>query len=1007
MSDTYPPLSQSPEWASEPPLAADAQTPHLAAILAALPDAILCINRSWHMTYANAEAMRLSKLRPELFVELDFWQTYPHLGGTEMETRYRRAMDTAGSDHFEFYYKPFDVWVDIHVLPTAEGIALCYRDISERKRAERREAEAAEQVRLAFEAIPDGVVIIDSHWRFSFANQRAFEMVGRSDILGKDIFELFPGNTQEPFHSAYRNTMVTRQAIEFEAFNGEPLNTWFQVQVKPYTQAADDGIIVFFSNISERKRAEIREQESARSLAQVLDVTSDAVAAIDREWRYTYLNANAQRLIDPERTLLGRNIWEAFPSAVGGPAWEIYQKTMKEGITGHVEGVSHAAAEKWLSITSQATADGIVVFFRDITEERTHDEIVRRQQNLLASVQAAARMATWEFDLTAGTIFYGPGSFDVFGHPVSQVASLSQMVPILLPGHLERIQAEIERSTAAGGPMFIEFAVHSAAGESIWVESRGEAYRTPEGDARIRGMFIDVTQRHLDQQDLVASEARYRVLADLNPQAIWMGDAQGNITYANQGFMAYIGLTPADLGANGWLEAFAPAERTRVRNVWAHSVTTGDDYDTEALIRHVATGEYRYWHLRAAPVRDTSGKILHWLGVGQDIHDSKTYTAALRAEQMETERQRAELETIYKTTPIGLALLDPVNLTFLNLNEQEAQMLGAPREELLGRGLAEIAPPDKIPQVFEFMRMAAAGVPVRNQLLEGELTARPGERRSWSVNYSPILNEDGSVRAISTASIEITHQKRAEAALVQSEKLAAVGRLASSISHEINNPLEAITNLLYLISLDTKLPSDLSVYVQMAQSELSRVSQIATQTLRFHRQAVAPTLVTAAELVSAVVRLYTGRLANSNIQVDAKYLTDTPILCFENDIRQVLNNLIANAIDAMRTGGRLIVRAHKACLRIPGLEADVERPGVRITIADTGHGMDEATMRRIFEPFFTTKDLNGTGLGLWISAGIIERHQGSIRVRSSVRPGHSGTVFTLFLPCREQPSPQM
>ena len=552
---------------------------------------------------------------------------------------------------------------------------------------------AAEQVRLAFEAIPDGVVIIDSNWRFTFANQRALEMVGRADILGKDIFELFPGNAEEPFNSTYRSTMATRRPSEFEAFNGEPLNTWFRVQAKPYTQDADEGIIVFFSDISERKRAELREQETARTLAQVLEVTSDAVATLDREWRYTYLNANAHRLIDPERKLVGKKVWETFPTAVGGPAWEICQRSMNEGVPGHIEAASHTVKGTWFSITSQPAADGIVVFFRDITEQRNHDEIVRRQQELLASVQAAARMATWEFDVASGTMLYGPGSFAVFGHPLDQLASLSAVVPLLLPGHLERIQAEVQRSTAEGGPMFVEFAVRSPAGETIWVESRGEAYRTAAGEPRIRGMFMDISRRYLDQQDLIASEARYRVLADLNPHAIWMGDAQGNITYANQGFMAYVGLTAAHLGAAGWLEAFPPQERKRVREVWAHSVATGEDYDTEALIRHAATGEYRYWHLRAAPVRDAGGKILHWLGVGQDIHESKTYTAALRAEQMETERRRAELETIYATTPVGLALLDPADLTFLNLNEQEAQMLGAPREELLGKPLAEIAPP--------------------------------------------------------------------------------------------------------------------------------------------------------------------------------------------------------------------------------------------------------------------------------------------------------------------------
>jgi signal transduction histidine kinase len=291
------------------------------------------------------------------------------------------------------------------------------------------------------------------------------------------------------------------------------------------------------------------------------------------------------------------------------------------------------------------------------------------------------------------------------------------------------------------------------------------------------------------------------------------------------------------------------------------------------------------------------------------------------------------------------------------------------------------------------LRSVAAGNIVKDRLLEGELAARPGEPRAWRVNYSPIFHEDGSVRAISTASIEITNQKKAESALIQSEKLAAVGRLASSISHEINNPLEAITNLLYLIAMHEDLPVELRGYVHMAQSELSRVSQIATQTLRFYRQAVAPTLVTAEELVGAVVRLYTGRLANSNIKVDARYASQTRILCFENDIRQVLNNLIANAIDAMRTGGRLILRAHD-CTRA-GCH------GVRIAIADTGTGMSPTVLARAFEPFFTTKDLNGTGLGLWISAGIVERHQGRLRVRSTDDPRRHGTTFTLFLPRKE------
>jgi signal transduction histidine kinase len=162
--------------------------------------------------------------------------------------------------------------------------------------------------------------------------------------------------------------------------------------------------------------------------------------------------------------------------------------------------------------------------------------------------------------------------------------------------------------------------------------------------------------------------------------------------------------------------------------------------------------------------------------------------------------------------------------------------------------------------------------------------------------------------------------------------------------------------------------------------------------LRFHRQTANPTWVSPAELLDAVLNLYHGRLANSGIRVEATYSTEMKVLCFENDIRQVLNNLIANAIDAMRQGGRLVVRAHEATQQSSG------RRGVRMTIADTGHGMPEVVRRRLFQPFYTTKGLNGTGLGLWISEGIVQRHRGRMEVRSSQDPVHHGTVFTLFLP---------
>jgi signal transduction histidine kinase len=235
--------------------------------------------------------------------------------------------------------------------------------------------------------------------------------------------------------------------------------------------------------------------------------------------------------------------------------------------------------------------------------------------------------------------------------------------------------------------------------------------------------------------------------------------------------------------------------------------------------------------------------------------------------------------------------------------------------------------------------------------------------------------------------------------MIQNEKLAAVGRLAASVSHEIRNPLESITNLLYLLATDDALSLVSREYLAMAQAEVSRVAEIATQTLHLNRQSTRPTLVCAPELISDVIKLYLRRLTQARISVEARYASQRPFLCYEGDLRQVLNNLIANAIDAMEGGGRLLIRVHDAADYGPARGA-AAKPGVRITIADTGCGMSDATKARVFEPFYTTKELAGTGLGLWISSEIVGRHGGHLHMHSSMRQAGHGTVFSLFLPLK-------
>lgn len=237
----------------------------------------------------------------------------------------------------------------------------------------------------------------------------------------------------------------------------------------------------------------------------------------------------------------------------------------------------------------------------------------------------------------------------------------------------------------------------------------------------------------------------------------------------------------------------------------------------------------------------------------------------------------------------------------------------------------------------------------------------------------------------------LLEKEQTAAAMVQSEKLAAVGRLASSIAHEINNPLEAVTNLLYIVRSEDGLPQTALDYLDTADRELARVSQIVSQTLRFHRQSTSATAVRPESLLQEVLGIYKTRLVNSKIVVKQEFQPGIAVTCYEGDIRQVLSNLVGNAFDVMRNGGTLRLRTRERRHAASG------QRGVMMTVGDDGPGMAPATQTRIFDAFYSTKGIQGTGLGLWISKRIVHKHGGHLRVRSRTGAKH-GTVFQLWLP---------
>ena len=235
--------------------------------------------------------------------------------------------------------------------------------------------------------------------------------------------------------------------------------------------------------------------------------------------------------------------------------------------------------------------------------------------------------------------------------------------------------------------------------------------------------------------------------------------------------------------------------------------------------------------------------------------------------------------------------------------------------------------------------------------------------------------------------------KQSEAALIKSEKLAAAGRLAAVLAHEINNPLQAVTNLLDLLKRSPGLDDQAQGFAALAEKELGRVVHLVRQSLGFFQESTAPAAINVAEVLDSVLVLYARQLEARQITVSKQYRLGKTIESYSGEIRQMFSTLLVNAMDAMAEGGAIVVRAdHRSEWKNPSIH------GVRITVADNGVGIPPDALLHMFEPFFTTKGEHGIGLGLWVTQGIANRLSGSIRVRSKTQPGNSGTCFSFFLP---------
>src|SRR5271154_7052295 len=334
-------------------------------------------------------------------------------------------------------------------------------------------------------------------------------------------------------------------------------------------------------------------------------------------------------------------------------------------------------------------------------------------------------------------------------------------------------------------------------------------------------------------------------------------------------------------------------------------------------------------------------------------------------------------------------------VVFMNLIAE--QLTGWKEDEARGMTLQEVFP------IFNEDTRAAVENPVDKVRRLGTvvglanhtfLLSKNGKEVCIDDSGAPIRDGAGKMIGVVLVFRDITERRMSEGALMRAEKLAAAGRLAATVAHEVNNPLEGLTNLVYIARRTDSL-DEIRHLLSQAESELARIAHLTRQSLGFYRETTTPAHFQPASVVREVADFYSTRARNQGVTFVVEAETEREVLGNSGELRQILSNLLANSLDACAHGSTIRIQARPAI--------DPRNPssiGVRITIADTGFGIPSEHLDNIFEPFFTTKKDTGTGLGLWVSRELVQKHGGTLRVRSRTEKPRSGTLFSIFLPNR-------
>lgn len=572
-----------------------------------------------------------------------------------------------------------------------------------------------------------------------------------------------------------------------------------------------------------------------------------------------------------------------------------------------------------------------------------------------------------------GTLLHmNPAGLAMVGAARAEVVEGKNVYELIAPEDRERFRRFNER-VCAGEKGSLEFDMVGFEGVRRHMETHAAPLPDEHGSVLQLAITHDITQRRRVEE----AQRRLAAIVDSSDDAIASKDLGGVITSWNRSAELLFGYTADEILGKSVLTIIPPELHEDEKTILA-KIKAGEKIDHFQTVRLRRNGTRVNVSLTVFPIRDANGNIVGAAKIVRDI-----------TRQRELEQAASRLAAIVESSDDAIISKD-LNGTVVSWNTSAEKLFGYRAEEIIGGPIGVIIPPGLISDEEMILGKIRNGQRVEH--FETVRLRKSGETIDVSLSVSPVMDEHGHVIGAAKIARNITERKRAESTLRTTERLVAAGRLAATVAHEINNPLEGVMNLVYLAKLDLPDAGKVAAHLDAAQRELDRVAHIARQTLGFYRDTSSMKRLNLPRMMDELLPLYEKRLEGAQIKVVKRYDNDAEITAFAGEIRQLLSNLIVNSIDAMPSGGLLhikISRAHRWSNSIPG---------VRVTICDTGSGIPARHKRNLFQPFFTTKAHVGTGLGLWVTRNIVEKHHGMIQFKSRSAPTSHGTAFSAFLP---------